>query len=68
LSDREREVLVLMADGLSNAEIGGRMYLSVGTVKEHVSAILGKFNVENRVQASLLAQRAGLLDAERPAR
>jgi DNA-binding NarL/FixJ family response regulator len=68
LTGREREVLVLMADGLSNAEIGGRLYLSVGTVKDHVSAILGKFNVDNRVQASLLAQRAGLLDAERPAR
>ena len=66
LSDREREVLVLMADGLSNAEIGGRMYLSVGTVKDHVSAILGKFHVENRVQASLLAQRAGLLGTDRP--
>lgn len=66
LSDREREVLRLMADGLSNTEIGARMYLSVGTVKDHVSAILGKLNVENRVQASLLAQRAGLLDADRP--
>ena len=55
-----------MADGLSNIEIGRRMYLSVGTVKDHVSAILGKFSVENRVQASLLAQRAGLLNADRP--
>jgi len=66
LSDREREVLRLMADGLSNTEIGARMYLSVGTVKDHVSAVLGKLNVENRVQASLLAQRAGLLDTDRP--
>jgi DNA-binding NarL/FixJ family response regulator len=68
LSDREREVLRLMADGLSNTEIGARMYLSVGTVKDHVSAILGKLAVENRVQASLLAQRAGLLDPDRPTR
>jgi len=66
LSDREREVLRLVADGLSNAEIGGRLFLSVGTVKDHVSAVLGKLNVENRVQASLLAQRAGLLGIDRP--
>ena len=69
LTHREREVLVLLADGLSNAEIGGRLFLSVGTVKDHVSAILAKFDVGTRVQASLLAQRAGLLhDTERPAR
>ena len=46
---------------LSNAEIAARLFLSVGTVKDHVSAILAKFDVGNRVQASLLAQRAGLL-------
>jgi len=69
LTHREREVLVLLADGLSNAEIGGRLFLSVGTVKDHVSAILAKFDVGTRVQASLLAQRAGLLhDPGRPAR
>ena len=69
LTHREREVLVLLADGLPNAEIGGRLFLSVGTVKDHVSAILAKFDVGTRVQASLLAQRAGLLhDTERPAR
>jgi len=69
LTHREREVLVLLADGLSNAEIGGRLFLSVGTVKDHVSAILAKFDVGTRVQASLLAQRAGLLhDTGRPAR
>jgi len=66
LSDREREVLRLMADGLSNTEIGARMYLSVGTVKDHVSAIFGKLAVDNRVQAALLAQRAGLLRTDRP--
>jgi DNA-binding NarL/FixJ family response regulator len=69
LTHREREVLVLLADGLPNADIGGRLFLSVGTVKDHVSAILAKFDVGTRVQASLLAQRAGLLhDTERPAR
>jgi len=67
LSDREREVLVLMADGLSNTEIAGRLFVSVGTVKDHVSAILAKLEVGSRVQAALLAQRTGLLNAERPA-
>ncbi|MEU0880923.1 response regulator transcription factor [Lentzea sp. NPDC005914] len=61
LSVREREVLVLVAEGLSNAEIGARMHLSVGTIKDHVSAILTKLSVGSRVQAALLAQRAGLL-------
>ena len=68
LTAREREVLVLMAGGLSNAEIGEGLYMSIGTVKDHVSAILGKFDVGTRVQAALLAQRAGLLDTERPTR
>ncbi|MHC5907900.1 response regulator [Streptomyces sp. S6] len=63
LSDREREVLVLVAEGLSNAEIGTRIHLSAGTVKDHVSAILTKLRVGSRVQAALLAQRAGLLEA-----
>ncbi|WP_158889219.1 response regulator [Amycolatopsis anabasis] len=62
LTDREREVLVLIADGLSNADIGARIHLSVGTVKDHVSAILAKLEVGSRVQAALLAQRAGLLE------
>ncbi|ULR54320.1 response regulator [Streptomyces deccanensis] len=62
LTGREREVLVLIAEGLSNADIGARVHLSAGTVKDHVSAILGKLRVSSRVQAALLAQRAGLLD------
>ncbi|GAB2714384.1 response regulator [Nocardia thraciensis] len=61
LTDREREVLVLLAGGLSNAEIGQRIFLSVGTVKDYVSAILTKLRVGSRVQAALVAQRAGLL-------
>ncbi|WP_309234906.1 response regulator transcription factor [Nocardia sp. XZ_19_385] len=65
LTDREREVLVLLAEGLSNAEIGQRIYLSVGTVKDHVSAILSKLRVGSRVQAALVAQRAGLLAGQR---
>jgi DNA-binding NarL/FixJ family response regulator len=62
LTGREREVLVLIAEGLSNADIGARVHLSSGTVKDHVSAILTKLQVTSRVQAALLAQRAGLLE------
>lgn len=65
LTERERAVLVLIAEGLSNADIGLRMHLSTGTVKDHVSAILGKLEVGGRVQAALLAERAGLLRAPR---
>ncbi|MES9525636.1 response regulator [Streptomyces capoamus] len=61
LTGREREVLVLIAEGLSNADIAARMHLSTGTVKDHVSAILTKLEVSGRVQAALFAQRAGLL-------
>jgi DNA-binding NarL/FixJ family response regulator len=62
LTERERAVLVLIADGLSNTDIGARMHVSVGTVKDHVSAILTKLRVGSRVQAALVAQRAGLLE------
>jgi DNA-binding NarL/FixJ family response regulator len=61
LSERERTVLVLMAEGLANTDIGERMHLSTGTVKGHVSAVLNKLRVTSRVQAALIAERAGLL-------
>ncbi|GIE76356.1 DNA-binding response regulator [Actinoplanes philippinensis] len=61
LSGREREVLVLLAQGLSNAEIGQQLYVSEGTVKTHVYRLFTKLNCDNRVQAAMLAQRAGLL-------
>jgi DNA-binding NarL/FixJ family response regulator len=61
LTVRERAVLVLIAEGLSNADIATRMHLGTGTVKDHVSAILTKLEVAGRVQAALLAERAGLL-------
>jgi DNA-binding NarL/FixJ family response regulator len=61
LTERERSILVLVARGLSNADIGHQMHLSVGTVKDHVSAILAKLKVGSRVQAALLAQSAGML-------
>lgn len=62
LTEREQQVLVLVAEGLSNADVGARLYLGAGTVKDHVSAILRKLGVTSRVQAALAAQRAGLLD------
>ncbi|MEV8543254.1 response regulator transcription factor [Streptomyces sp. NPDC051572] len=61
LSGRERAVLTLMAEGLSNTDIGDRLHLSTGTVKGHVSVIFEKLRVDNRVQAALVAERAGLL-------
>lgn len=61
LTSREHAVLVLIAEGLTNTDIATRMHLSTGTVKDHVSAILTKLEVGGRVQAALLAQRAGAL-------
>ncbi|GAA1610486.1 response regulator [Actinoplanes couchii] len=61
LSAREREVLVLLAQGLSNAEIAQRLFVSEGTVKTHVYRVFTKVGCENRVQAAMIAQRAGLL-------
>lgn len=60
LTDRERAVLVLLAEGYANTDIGTCLHLSTGTVKGHVSAVLDKLEVGNRVQAALVAERAGL--------
>jgi len=53
-------VLVLLAQGASNREIADRLVISEGTVKNHVSNILGKLQAENRTQAAELARRYGL--------
>ncbi|MFE2724519.1 response regulator [Kitasatospora sp. NPDC059327] len=61
LTSRELDVLALLGEGLSNAEIADRLFLGTGTVKDHISAILGKLGVANRVQAAVVAHRAGLV-------
>lgn len=60
LTSREREVLELVAAGLSNAEIGGRLGLAEKTVKHYMTAVLGKLHVGSRVEAALLAYKSGL--------
>ncbi|GHA92009.1 response regulator [Streptomyces termitum] len=61
LTERERDVLAGVGAGLSNAEIGDRLHLVEGTVKAHVSAVLTKLGVRNRVEAAIAAHEAGLL-------
>ncbi|HOD05840.1 MAG TPA: response regulator transcription factor [Anaerolineaceae bacterium] len=65
LSEREQEVLQLMTQGLSNADIAGRLFLSEGTVRNYTSAIFSKLNVSDRTQAVILALRYGLVDLNR---
>jgi DNA-binding NarL/FixJ family response regulator len=60
LNEREREVLRLIAQGLTNSEIAGRLYLSEGTIRNYVSAILAKLDVADRTQAAVMALRYGL--------
>ena len=66
LTQREREVLMLLARGLSNAEIGGELYLSAATVKTHVARVLTKLGVRDRVQAVIHLYETGVLRAGDP--
>ncbi|MEU9451147.1 response regulator transcription factor [Streptomyces sp. NPDC048277] len=62
LNEREREVAVAVGRGLANAEIATGLFMSVATVKAHVSRVLAKLGLNNRVQIALLAYDAGLLE------
>jgi DNA-binding NarL/FixJ family response regulator len=62
LTERERDVLRLLARGLSNTDIAERLYLSEGTVRNYVSSIFAKLGVSDRTQAAVIALRYGLAD------
>ena len=61
LTERERDVVVAVGQGLSNAEVASRLYVSVATVKAHLATVQAKLGVRNRVQVAVRAERAGLL-------
>jgi DNA-binding NarL/FixJ family response regulator len=63
LTEREQEILQLIATGLSNAEIGQQLYISETTVKTHVTHVLQKLGLRDRVQAVVLAYQTGLFEA-----
>lgn len=61
LSDRELDILRLLGEGLSNKEIAAQLYIAEGTVKNHVTNILGKLNVRDRTQAAIRAKEMGII-------
>jgi len=64
LSEREKDVLQLLAQGLSNADIAGQLYITEGTVRNYTSEIFKKLGVSDRTQAAILALRYGLVDVK----
>lgn len=65
ITDREREVLVLVGSGLSNAEIAERLFISVATAKTYLTRLLAKLDARDRVQLVIIAYEAGLVSASR---
>lgn len=63
LTEREHDVLELVVKGMNNREIGEQLHLATGTVRNHVSEIMGKLGVSDRTQAAVLAVRMGLVDS-----
>jgi DNA-binding NarL/FixJ family response regulator len=68
LTPREREILGLIGEGLTNRQIGQRLYLSEKTVKNHISRLLAKLGVERRIQAAVLATQAAPQSSTEPHR
>lgn len=68
LTAREREILTLIGEGLTNRQIGQRLYLAEKTVKNHISRLLAKLGVERRVQAAIIATQAEAREPHPPAR
>ncbi len=70
MTGREREVLGLVAEGLTNREVGKRLFISEKTVSVHLSNLMAKLNVSSRTEAVTVAHRRGLLDIgpDHPAR
>ena len=68
LSDRERQVLELLADGLGVSAIAGKLYISESTAKTHIAKVYEKLGAANRAQALVAAMRMGLIDASAPPR
>ena len=66
LTERESEVLGCVGAGLSNAQIGGRLFMSEATVKAHVSKIFAKLDCTNRVQIAIIAHEAGMTHLDHP--
>ena len=62
LTEREKDVLLLLSQGLTNKEISDRLHISIHTTKAHLESIYLKFNVQNRLQAVIKAVFMGLLD------